>query len=221
MHHRFQRHGLGALLLILTIVCAPWEFVLRLTQPPGTTVGEPVIRMSAFCAVLYWFFGAVLALRNYQPGRIEPWAWFRQRRAVWTVGCVFFLLHAAVAMHAGHAWSHGDAFRHTEEVGGVGAGIFVNYLFGAVWLGDVLWMGLAPNGYRSRPRWVGLAVHGFLAFVVFNATVVFATSPFARGVALLFTAWLVREVVVKWTGRASGRKPDVLTPTASADGSGS
>lgn len=101
-------------------------------------------------------------------------------------------------MHAGHGWSHAAAYRHTAEAGGFGAGVYVNYLFAAVWLADAAWMWAAPTAYRHRPRWVGVAVHGFLAFIVFNATVVFGTTPLVRVVSLLFTAALAWQLVRKW-----------------------
>jgi hypothetical protein len=73
----------------------------------------------------------------------------------------------------------------------------VNYLFAAVWLADVLWMWVAPNSYRHRPRWVGFAVHSFLAFIVFNAAVVFATDPLPRAAAILFSVVLVWLLFMK------------------------
>ena len=46
-----------------------------------------------------------------------------------------------------------------------GGGLYLNYLFTAVWVADVLcwWRGLA--WYAARPRWLDLALHGFLARV--------------------------------------------------------
>ncbi|HYH64891.1 MAG TPA: hypothetical protein VD866_09380, partial [Urbifossiella sp.] len=84
--------------------------------------------------------------------------------------------HVAVAMHVGHGWSHADAVRHTAEVSGVGAGVWVNYAFVAVWLADAAWLVLGRESYRRRPRGVAWGVQGFLAFVVVNAAVVFASD---------------------------------------------
>jgi hypothetical protein len=122
------------------------------------------------------------------------------------------LLHIAVAFHAVHGWSYEEAYRHTAEVGGVGEGVYVNYLFVAVWLADVLWMWVAPDGYRRRPQWISLAVHGFLAFIVLNATVVFGTNPYARSVAVLFFAALVWLLKRKNRGGRSGHVPSQHPP---------
>jgi hypothetical protein len=195
--------------LFFTVIgCAPWDWVIRLYQPPGTDTGDPVIWQSAFCAAFAWLFGALAAVHSYRPGRVEPTPRLKYRRWLWTAGCALALLHIVLAMHAGHGWSHDAAYQHTAEVGGVGEGIYVNYLFAAVWLADVLWMWVAPNAYRHRPRWVRFAVHGLLAFIVFNATVVFATSPFARGVAILLSVALAWQLIEKVRGRNIRRERD-------------
>lgn len=201
MTRRFQHRGTDVAFFLLIVCSTPWDSVLRLMGPSGTNTHDPAILQSAACAAFAWLLGAVLAISNNRPGRLEPWPWFRQRRVIWSWGCAFVLLHVAVAMHAGHGWSHGAAFRHTEEVGGFGPGVYVNYLFGAVWAGDALWMWAAPNAYRRRPRWVGRAVHGFLAFIVFNATVVFASSPFLRAVAILLSVALALHIAGRWRAR--------------------
>ena len=73
------------------------------------------------------------------------------------------------------------------------AGLYVNYVFTYVWLADVTWWWAAAASYRRRPRWVEWTVHGFMGFIAFNATVVFA-SGFSRwfGIAacvLLASVW--------------------------------
>jgi hypothetical protein len=83
-----------------------------------------------------------------------------------------FAVHAAAAFHLGHGWSHEAAVRHVEA-SGVGVGIWVNYLFALAWGIDAAWLAGWPGVYGRRPRWVGWALHGFLAFVTFSATVVY------------------------------------------------
>lgn len=100
-------------------------------------------------------------------------------RVVWTLGLLTLLIHIVLAFWLAHEWSHQAAVEHVREVGGFGGGIVVNYLFAIIWLGDVVWWWLSPASRTSRPRWMGWAIHGFLAFVVLNATVIFG-SPESR-----------------------------------------
>jgi hypothetical protein len=140
-----------------------WRGIVALTEPPGEDLRHPAIRETAWLAVAAWAVG-------------WPRAWRGRGAAVWTWGAAASAFHVAVAMHAGHGWSHTAAVRHTAEVSGVGAGVWVNYAFVAVWLADAAWLAARPAGYRRHPRWVAWGVHGFLAVVVVNAAVVFATD---------------------------------------------
>jgi hypothetical protein len=120
----------------------------------------------------------------------------RLGRACSATGLLFYLAHVVAAFQLHHGWSHAAAYKHTAqrtaEVVGLywGGGLWWNYLFGFVWLGDVVWRG-------PRPRWAGPAIHGFLAFLAFNATVVFESGPVRwAGLAAtlgLLTTWLVRR----------------------------
>ena len=113
-------------------------------------------------------------------------------RLVWTVGCLFYLTHVACAFEGFYQWSHAVAYRETERqtaamiAGATGAGIYWNYVFTAIWVLDVVawwWRGL--DIYRTRPRWVTIAVQGFMAFMVFNGAVVFATGNFRYAAAMM------------------------------------
>jgi hypothetical protein len=98
-------------------------------------------------------------------------------RGTWLFGSLLLVEHVVTAFHLGHGWSHAAAWEHTRRVGGYGDGVFVNYAFVLVWLADALWLCAAPRAYLARRRGLHWAVHGFLAFVVFNAAVVFADRP--------------------------------------------
>lgn len=103
-------------------------------------------------------------------------------RLAWTAGCGFYLLHVACAFAYYHHWSHDDAYastaRQTYDAVGLdwGGGLYLNYAFTLVWLGDVVWWWIAPTQYQQRPRALSWLIHGFLGFIAFNATVVFATG---------------------------------------------
>jgi hypothetical protein len=149
--------------------------------------GELLTRWTVRLAVALYV--ASLALRR----------WPRWRRLAWTLGCGCYLLHVAFAFEYYHHWSHDEAYastaRQTAEVTGLdwGAGLYVNYAFTLIWLADVAWWWVAPASYASRPRWLEWSIQAFLGFIVFNATVVFA-SGFSRwlGIAaclLLIGVW--------------------------------
>lgn len=138
-----------------------------LLGPVGADVVNSEIRLSAHLAVLFWCFAWPIAFAR-SPDHTAP-------RVVWAIGCLLLLVHVAVAFHLGHGWSHRAAWEHTRAVGGYGGGVFVNYAFALVWSLDAIWALVAFDSYRARPRWVNGAIHGFLAFVVFNAALVFAS----------------------------------------------
>jgi hypothetical protein len=169
----------GALVLTLAL---GWRGVIALTQPPGNDLTHPAFRETAWLAVAAWALA-------------WPQAWRGTGALVWAWGASAAAFHVAVSMHAGHGWSHADAVRHTAEVSGVGAGVWVNYAFVAVWAADAVWLAVGPQSYRRRPRWVAWGVHGFLAFVVVNAAVIFATDWRAA------LTWAVLIPLAVWKSR--------------------
>jgi hypothetical protein len=116
-----------------------------------------------------------------------------------TIGGAVFLLHVVCAFHFYHQWSHAVAYadtaRQTAEFSGwnSGVGLYVNYLFTVVWLGELIWWWASPTTFARRPCWIGRMVRGFFMFMIFNGAVVFAHSPMRwYGVvlcALLVVAW--------------------------------
>ena len=123
-------------------------------------------------------------------------------RWFWTAGLAAYLAHVAAAFNFHHHWSHAAAYRETArqtaELFGVqsGYGIYFNYFFTAVWLADVVWLWTGPASHRTRPRWISTAIHSFLAFIFFNATVVFATG-WTRWLAVAATALLAGSRIKK------------------------
>ena len=138
---------------------------------------------------------AAVALRIVRPSTAA--------RALWTVALAAYLVHVVRAFDAVHGWSHARAFadtaRQTAELFGVssGAGLWLNYLFTVVWCGDVAWWWAAPRGYVARPIGCTAAIHAFLAFLFFNATVVFG-----RGFSRWFGVSATIALIVLAVGRA-------------------
>jgi protein-S-isoprenylcysteine O-methyltransferase Ste14 len=141
---------------------------------PGELLTRWTVRLALAC------YAAALALRLL-PSKVaaRPGA----GRVFWTAGCLLYLAHVVCAFQFFHGWSHEAAYRETarrtaETVGlDRGGGLYLNYLFTAVWVADVVCWWAAPARYAARPLWQEAAVQGFLAFMAFNGAVVFANGP--------------------------------------------
>jgi hypothetical protein len=172
---------LWAALLTLVLVLP------SLTDSP--TRGDDLTRNTVRLALLYYAAALTLMMRlrphewlaRSGPGRLARWCW--------TLAWAAFVVHVAMAFHYAHHWSHVEAVRHTQDVSGVGEGVYVSYLFVLVWSADVAAWWWRPMWYARRAPWLGRALHGFMLFVVFNATVVFETGV-VRWAGLALFAWL-------------------------------
>jgi hypothetical protein len=150
--------------------------------------------MSAADSSILWtarvaFLFYVGALAAWLRGR------FRLARSMWTAGLLVYLIHVAAAFQFRHHWSHAAAYedtaRQTAAQFGMwwGGGLYFNYVFTAVWIFDAIWLWRNGDAYGGRPRWITAAIQSFMAFMFFNAVVVFVTGPvrwlgLAAGVAL-------------------------------------
>jgi len=158
---------------------------------PGDNPDDVVTRQTARVAVLFWGLAAgAILLRRREIGR---WAW--------TLGCIAFVVHVVTAFDRMHGWSNSAAVRHVEEVSGFGWGLLVSYAFTALWVVDVCWWWLDRDGYDSREVWLDWGIHAFMAFIVFNGTVVYEPG-FIRWIGLaLFVVLGVLLTMRLWPGR--------------------
>jgi hypothetical protein len=131
----------------------------------------------------------------------------RLSRLAWTIACLSLIVHAIFAFQFYHGWSHHAAYletaRQTNELTGLnwGGGLFINYLVIAVWTVDIAWWWLSGLGSYLRRHWLLLITwHGFLIFVIFNATVVFKDGT-ARWLGLLLCLIMVAAWTVIWSRR--------------------
>ena len=164
------------LLALLGTLLTAAAFAAPIVRPDDDP-DDLVTRQTARVAVLFWGVTSAALLL----GR-RDWA-----RAAWTVGCATFLVHVATAFDRVHGWSHAAAVQHVESVSGFGPGLFVSYLFTMVWVVDAVWWWIDRPGYESRPVWLDRGVYLFLAFVVFNGTVVYETGFIRWAGVILFT----------------------------------
>ncbi|MBN9119480.1 MAG: hypothetical protein J0I06_10035 [Planctomycetes bacterium] len=194
--------------------------VSALSGPVGNEPTDPAIKRSAFLVPLIWMACAPLAFASSRDVRD-----YRRReriltRSGWAWACSLCLLHVTIAFHLGHAWSHEAAWEHTRRAGGYGYGVYVNYAFALVWLTDAIWLCVAFDSYFTRPRWLHWAIHGFLAFVVFNAAFVFATT----GARVWFIGWALLLASMAWAARfrrrARANEARTAAPTASPESGG-
>src|SRR5438874_5752919 len=102
----------------------------------GMLLTKWTIRLALVCYVAY-LVGGLSRLNCRLP---------HMARAVWTLGCLLFLVHVACAFHFYHPRSHAIAWRFTAErtkqLVGVefGDGIYFSYLFLVLWVVDVVWL---------------------------------------------------------------------------------
>ena len=129
----------------------------------------------------------------------EPNLWNRRMaRVVWTVAFAFYITHVVSAFLFYHAGSHQLALEHTaattQKVIGVewGGGLYFNYLFTALWAGEILAWWILPGSYPDKFKGVFRTCHWVTAFFIFNGTVVFGPR---------FWTWIFLTVSSIWSWR--------------------
>ncbi len=163
------------------------------------TSGEWLTRITAALAFVAWF--AALSLKPRPGAQVSD----RGVARIWLAGSLIMLAHTALAFHFYHGWSHAaavvDTARQTRELTGLnwGGGVWLNYLFAMIWLGDAGWRIAGAESHARRPRWLAIATHAFLAFIWFNATVVFGSWPMRAAGAFAFI-WLA--TTLRWPATA-------------------
>jgi hypothetical protein len=114
----------------------------------GALLTTWTIRAALVCYAVY----VALALTVNKPNLA---------RAVWTAGCMLFVVHVACAFHFYHHWSHQAAWQktaeETESILGVafGDGIYFSYLFLVLWVADVVWLWTFGSRSLRSPETIG------------------------------------------------------------------
>jgi hypothetical protein len=131
------------------------------------------VRAIVSVATVAWSLSEVL---RYGPVSAR-WA-----RAAGTVALLLTLLHVLVAFDRVYGWDHEAAIAATvqqsAETFGWGwrGAIYINYLFLAFWLADVLWWWIAQMSHAVRPRWLEATRFSIFMFMFVNGAVIFASG---------------------------------------------
>jgi hypothetical protein len=175
---------------LLVFVLLLWDYRGVLLGPSGSDPTHESIRESAYFVVVLWPMAAAALLRcRTRRSRLFSNVG-KAARWLYTLACLLCIFHVAIAYHVGHGWSHRAAFEHTQRISGFGPGIYVNYLFVAIWVADAMWAWIALDNYLSRPAWVNWLVIGFMGFIVLNAAIIFGKMGWI-GWFFLVSPWIL------------------------------
>lgn len=136
-----------------------------------------IIRGTAWIAIL--LFVAREAAASQSPRQLCS----RSARWLNLAGCAVFIGHMLVSFHLRHGWSHADAYettgRQTAELTGWnwGGGIYLNYVFAAMWCWEAAAPWLWPAALECRSAASRWSFRGFYLFMIFNAAFVFVPGP--------------------------------------------
>jgi hypothetical protein len=152
---------------------------------------QPLVFGSVAGAIIAW---AMAEWWRDTPGRLV------HARLAWTLGAAMMGLHSVAAFIILYEGSHATALaataRQTAALTGVadGSGIYVNYLFVAIWMIDALWWWIAPAAYTARPSIVSHGLRAVFLFMFVNGAFVFADGLMralgAAAVVVAATAWI-------------------------------
>jgi hypothetical protein len=133
-----------------------------------------IVRATMILATIAWAVGEVTMRRSARYDRVA--------RAIWTIGIALAFIHVVLAFQFVYEWNHEAAMaatvRQAADRFGVGwqGGIYVNYVFLALWLADVCWWWAAPASHASRPLWLERSRLVFFTFMFVNGAIVFASG---------------------------------------------
>jgi hypothetical protein len=164
---------------------------------PAPALRHPAIITTAYTAFALWVGAVALMI----PAKVTDWqvqaVRFRVARFTWILAVLAYLIHVAVAFHFAHRWQHAKAFDHVQVTSGFGPGIFVSYVFTLCWAADAVWLWWNPQKYLARKKWLQLIIHLLIAFIMFQATVVFGHGIGRAGSGAVF-AVLLLALLWKW-----------------------
>ncbi len=138
---------------------------------------ETTARLSAWPALLCYAAALVLWVSPENNRRAAA------IRGLWTAGWLALVVHVGLAMWLVHAGSwaaaHEHTARRTQAATGWnwGGGVWFNLATAIVWGIHVVWIWARPKSTVRRALAFDWACQIYLAFMMFNATVVFGSLP--------------------------------------------
>lgn len=143
----------------------------------SSSLDDDWTRNTVRVSLVFYALAEGCAVARWAPGLVRLW---------WTLGWLGYVIHLWVAFQVYHHGSHAEAVEHVREAAGIGAGIYVSHLFTLMWTLDVATRWLTPARRADWPAWVHALIRGFMAFIVFCATVVYESGPIRWLGALMF-----------------------------------
>jgi hypothetical protein len=169
--------------------------------------GEWLTRATIWIALLLYTVGAILLLLRAPSDKIAPRA-----RAAWTMGCLFFVAHVLCAFAHYHQWSHAAALvetaRQTQAMTGFrsSSGLYLNYVFGAAWIGMTTWWWINPGAFVVKPTRIHWLWNGFAVFMIVNGTLVFGHGLVQWFGLALCAALAIACTIRRRANETSGRR---------------
>ena len=140
----------------------------------------PTTSAAPLVAITIWTALALYAAGEYGRAQRPAAVW---AQPVWLLGALTYLTHVAAAFALHHDWSHAAAHAYTAARTGAlvgldwGGGLWVNYAFTAIWIGEGLWWWLYPTRHARRSRLWTTALRGSFFFMIANGAVIFVSGP--------------------------------------------
>jgi hypothetical protein len=144
-----------------------------------------MVRSTILGATIAWAIAEVLMRRS-------P-ALDRTARAIWTIALGLAIVHVVLAFQFVYLWNHEAAVDATTQqtAAMVGwawrGGIYVNYVFLALWALDTGWWWIAPADRAARSIALESARRALFLFMFVNGAVIFAAG-IGRIIGIISTA---------------------------------
>ena len=154
--------------------------------------------MSVAMYTTVWLSMSLFAVGALGLRHEREWGWGTS-----ALGALLLVIHIVIAMGVRHDWHHASAISataaQTKSVYGIdwGGGLFVNYIFAAVWIGELVARRYAPAWFAGRSRGFLWMLRAFYFVIIFNAAVVFAA-----GWRRVLGGAVVAVLLLSWRGQA-------------------